>query len=265
MAQWTDFKEAWNHSTRYSYPFAKNEVKGQHRWTSDIGRATLPEEVREAHEGTPEALFLIDIDTPRRSAANKSGAMTLKMAEGYTARFFIYTQNDEYFTENLKTDSGIREYDTGIFGGDSGIFFTLSGGDYISIDIDEVQTGIGNFRLRLDGEFQNKSNPKDMNNEACVVMLWCVSDDELFIPEPDPTDPRPDPPQPMPDPNPDPSPPPAPGPIEPEPEPEVDEEDDSSQNRFWGILALGIVAVVVVLIFTKSDGGGGEGGGPVAE
>ncbi len=281
MVVWTDFKSAVDHSDLYGTPFAKYETKGQASWVPNSWFVWLPQDVLNAEGRGTDVLFLNDIDTPRTKASSKSGAMTLKMAKGYTARFFVFTQNANYFKDNLASDSVLSQVKTGIFNGDSGIFFTLSGDadDYLSIDIDEVQSGIGNFRLRLDGQFQNKSNPKDMNDEVYVYMLWAASNEDLLPPEPDPEpSPIPPPSPPSPTPNPDPTPPPVqPDPVDPNPPPapppspppedppEDPPKDDSSQNRFLGILALGVVAVVLVWIFTKSDKGGGEGGGLPAE
>ena len=263
MAVWYDFKAAVDHSDLYGVPFSKFERKGLTSFENAQNVLGGPTELLSAENYPDEVLVLNDRDTPARGSANKSGAFTLKMAPGYTARFFILTQRGGYFDRNLKEDSDITETVLGLFGRDSGIFFTLSGDDYISGDVDAVQTDIGTFRLRLDGEFQNKEDAREPNNEVFVYMLWCASDNDLLPPDPTtPPTPRPDPAPPMPNPDPTPSPP----PPEPDPEPEPEPDDDgTSQNRFFGILALGLVAVFIIYIFTKSDGGGGEGGGPPAE
>lgn len=281
---WDSLKSAVEHSANYGFPFSKWETKGDTEWRDELW-AYWPESVRDLPE-EGHYLLLKNTDLP---IGKKSGAVTLKIASGYSARFWVATQNNEYFTDNLKKNSGVETVSTGLFGGDEGIFFTLSGGssklDYLSIDIDEVHSGIGNFRLRINEEFLNKSTPKDINNEVYVVLLWATETENITTTTTttttggggsetttttetgggnsssggfDWTDPSQH----------------AGGAGQaPNPEEEEEEEKKRSPSSFWGIMAIGAGLVILVWIFSRSSKGDSsnpspnrsEGGGGPAE
>ena len=46
----------------------------------------------------------------------------------------------------------------------------MFGGDYLSIDIDEEHSGIYRYRLSLNGDFYNITDPEKMNNECWIKL-----------------------------------------------------------------------------------------------
>lgn len=241
-------------------PFSNFETKGFTKWVKKFGNRTKAPDVSDR-----KVLYLDDVDF----ITKKSGAVTLTVAQGYRVTLEVLTENNKYFTDNTKTplpakNNGLIET-INLF--DEKITLVMFGGDYLSIDVDEEHSGIFRYRLQLNGEFYNVSNPEKVNNEVWIEMIEArledgsgqevvfdddnfieLSDDEVVI-----TDPQDDE-------------------IDDENDDENDEKDDDDSTEsqplsFKGLLIIGAVVIGIVLLLrygrkgsnsTKSSSG--EGG-----
>ena len=106
----------------------------------------------------------------QNKAFGKSGATKVTMAPGWTATWFLYSENNEFFSNNtvnaIRAEAQIKRellYD-------ESLEITLSGGDYFSLDVDEEHKGIFRFRLVKDGVQVNIEDPENPNNEIFIAM-----------------------------------------------------------------------------------------------
>tara|TARA_R110002020_G_scaffold170714_2_gene360577 strand:+ start:9586 stop:10512 length:927 start_codon:yes stop_codon:yes gene_type:complete len=100
----------------------------------------------------------------------KSGAVTVTMAEGWTATWFLYSENADFFSDNTKNALAAEAQIKQELLYDESLEITLSGGDYFSLDVDEEHKGIFRFRLKKDGVFVNIEDPENPNNEVFIAM-----------------------------------------------------------------------------------------------
>lgn len=187
----------------------------------------------------------------QNKAFGKSGATKVTMAPGWTATWFLYSENNEFFSDNtvnaLRSEAQIKRelvYD-------ESLTITLSDGDYFSLDIDEEHAGIFRFRLVKDGVQVNIQDPENPNNEVYIAMK-----DAFFTPDQEEPGPGPGP-GPGPDPNQC-----APGFIfDPSTQtcvPEQDgggggDEEEEGGSTILGFLLLGLVAFGLFWLFSKPD------------
>ena len=113
----------------------------------------------------------------------KSGATKVRMAPGWSATWFLYSENNEFFSDNtvnaIRAEAQIKRellYD-------ESLEITLSGGDYFSLDVDEEHKGIFRFRLVKDGVQVNIEDPENPNNEVFIAMKNAFyTDPDTFTP-----------------------------------------------------------------------------------
>lgn len=219
-----DLYQAYNDYDRGNpSPFSNFVKKGSTKWLDAVESFGVSSSYR---LGDPEERFVLRLDN---KAFGKSGAVTMKIAEGYTADLFIYSERNQYFTENTKitetVQAGALIKREALY--DESIAVILNAGDYVSIDVDEEHSGIFRFRLVKDGQQLNIADPDEPNNEVFLGMIATYIGDE---PEP------PRPPEP---------------PIDPDPDPDPDDENGGS-SRLWGIALIGVIAFGLFWLFTKS-------------
>ena len=93
------------------------------------------------------------------------------LKEGWMVRFNLLTENENYFDQNI--DEALLDrldfYDSPAGSWDEEIDFTLQQqDDFISIDIDNESTDVGQFTLRIGGVKYTVEKPDEMDNEAKV-------------------------------------------------------------------------------------------------
>lgn len=118
------------------------------------------------YRGTEQAVFLNDLDLFRGT----SGAAHFRVANDYRVKMMVYTQNYDWFQDNVKDASLLDKMQNAL--GDSLIEFTLNGAtdDYVSVDVDGEVSGIANFNLRINGEWAFKDSPK-INDEVLLTVI----------------------------------------------------------------------------------------------
>ena len=222
-----DLYQAYNDYDRGNpSPFSNFVKKGSTKWLDATESYGVSSDYR---LGDREERFVLRLDN---KAIGKSGAVTMKIADGYSADLFIYSERNEYFTDNTKITETVQAgalIKREGFGYDESIAVVLNAGDYVSIDVDEEHSGIFRFRLVKDGQQLNIADPDEPNNEVFLGMIATYIGDQ---PEP------PRPPEP---------------PIEPDPDPDPDPEDENGgPSRLWGIALIGVIAFGLFWLFTKS-------------
>ena len=222
-----DLYQAYNDYDRGNpSPFSNFVKKGSTKWLDATESFGVSSDYR---LGDQEERFVLRLDN---KAFGKSGAVTMKIQEGYTADLFIYSEQNQYFTENTKVtetvQAGALIKREALY--DESIAVILNAGDYVSIDVDEEHSGIFRFRLVKDGQQLNIADPDEPNNEVFMGMIATYIGDQ------------PEPPQPDPDPDPDPNP-------DPDPDPE---DETGGSSRLWGIALIGVIAFGLFWLFTKS-------------
>ena len=249
-----DLYQAYNDYDRGNpSPFSDFVKKGSTKWLDAVESFGVSSSYR---LGDQEERFVLRLDN---KTFGKSGAVTMKIAEGYTADLFIYSERNQYFTENTKitetVQAGALIKREALY--DESIAVILNAGDYVSIDVDEEHSGIFRFRLVKDGQQLNIADPDEPNNEVFLGMIATYIGDQ------------PEPPTP---------------PIQPTPYPhsmfdcktgteytanteaEHDEYaalgyvhdlseceiDSTGSSRLWGIALIGVIALGLFWLFTKS-------------
>lgn len=152
-----DITEAQVGITGYNqYPFEDIKVRETYTW----------EDYNSTKYGSHQALEL------QNKVFGTSGAATYRAAKDYRIKMLIYSENYDYFPDEVKSGMSDKLIEIKNALGDSFIVFWLDGStdDYVSCDIDGEHSGIGNFSLRLGGDFVFKGSPK-MNNECKFVVL----------------------------------------------------------------------------------------------
>jgi len=146
----------------------------------------------------------------------ESAALYFKMGDNWRAKVGIMTNNGAsyqgapyvlqgYFTKNVKrtfreTDSivvqevgllsessiaiGMGFEDTlldTMLNPESAMAVSMTGGDYISMDLDEKFDGIYRFRLNIDGENRNVADPDKLDDNTYVAFLELEHYEELGV------------------------------------------------------------------------------------
>ena len=133
----------------------------------------------------------------------KSAAMYFKIGDNWRAKVGVLTSNGNYFTNNLKdsfldtdyvevqevgllsqssiaTAMGFEDtyWDTQL-NPESAMAVAMTGGDYMSIDIDEEFDGIFRFRLKINGSFRNTSDPTEIDSNTYIALIKLEHYEEL--------------------------------------------------------------------------------------
>ena len=153
-----------NFSDDEPQPFKALEIKGEYEWDNS---------------GDLELLNYEGVQL--RFTRKDSGGFHAMLKAGYQVKMKIFTENFRYFEDNIKSEYEDR-FSSDSFqqrgaGYDEYIrVWMMRENDYLSIDIDGDIKGIANFRLRLDGDFYNVSNPDNFDNEVEIdideVWFW---------------------------------------------------------------------------------------------
>ena len=155
-------------------------------------------------------LYLVDSDAmwPLRGGT-ESGQVHFKMSDNWQGKFYIRTENADYFEDNvqgsfvrdnwdnsgewsdnmgdidqlLEGDSwpSVWVQDNAEWWSDSRTVFVLNGDtdDYVSVDIDAEDSSIAQFRVRMDGE--NFFSNQTINDEVVIVPMWLRYWDASFV------------------------------------------------------------------------------------
>lgn len=113
-------------------PFYEATVLGSHSWAGGFA-FTAPFATSDGN-----TLRLEDIDSPFSPLV--SGAVKLRVKQGWVVNVTISTSNFNYFT-NVRADGQISH------ASGQQITTTLRGGDWLSIDVDDRWSGINSFTL----------------------------------------------------------------------------------------------------------------------
>ena len=165
MAEW-NFREAVDELEKgRPSPLSSFRKAGGAVWRRSQDRgAFIPSSYGPTDE---DSQWILELEN---KAVAKSGAVTVTMAEGWTATWFMYSENADFFSDN--TVNAIRaeaQIKTELIY-DESLEITLSSGDYFSLDVDEEHAGIFRFRLKKDGVFVNIEDPENPNNEVFIAM-----------------------------------------------------------------------------------------------
>ena len=128
-----------------------------------------------SYTNTANSLKLDDIDTYGRG---DSGYLKLVLKEGWMVELDVWTENFDYFNDNIDETVHDRFEHTGTnsnftptgTGWKSEVdFWLIAGGDQLSIDIDNESTKVAQFYLKIDGVVYSISNPEKFEDE---VKVW---------------------------------------------------------------------------------------------
>ena len=138
-----------------------------------------------------------------------SGAIHLRVAEGWRVAFRIATENTDYFNDNIRDEYMANDSSSNTFGGtttdneqtegehdevdevwvyedkdfweenQSNVLFTLWGNDYLSVDVDGDHDHIANFSLNKGTVDYDVSTDREMSDDTFVRMVkaWMWVDD----------------------------------------------------------------------------------------
>ncbi len=188
MVLFTSLRLACEFSTTNLQPFSSWEKAGDTKWVNGMGQRQTKKAIIGEGELKNDILFLNDHDI----STKQSGAFYCKVAKGYKVTLRILTDNDNYFEDNTKNSkaaskNNLQTRNANLF--DSEMFVTMFEDDYLSIDIDEEESGIFRYRLRLNDEFVNVKDPDRINDETWIKLeearLADGSDLELVIDDTD--------------------------------------------------------------------------------
>jgi len=110
--------------------------------------------------------------------ARTSGFFKCVLRDGWMTTIDVRTENEDYFYDNIKgpTERSMLDFGDSPKGSwDEQISFTfMKGGDYLSIDIDNESTDVGQFSVVVDGTKYHVDTPYNMDNEAKVWLekVW---------------------------------------------------------------------------------------------
>ena len=168
MTNWTLYTAAMAFKEGRVSPFSTFTTKGVIQWRNAEQSAAFSKRAFEPEDRYQQ--YILRLDNSTKGWGDKSGAVNIEMAEGWSADFFLYSEKPDFFSNN--TRRAIEEnavIKTEIIY-DESLSITLSGGDYFSIDIDEEHAGIFRFRLVKNGVEINIEDPENPNNEIFVSM-----------------------------------------------------------------------------------------------
>ena len=190
MVQFTSLRLACEFSSSNNVPFSEWRKAGETKWVSAVGQYQTKTAAVGEGDLTNGVLFLDDIDL----GSKQSGAFYAKVAQGYRVTLRVFTQNNNYFEDNTTESkaagkNNLRTGNANLF--DSEMMVTMFEDDYISLDIDEEESGIFRYRLKLNGEFVNVKDPDKINDETWVELIEArlvegdadeikVNDDDYF-------------------------------------------------------------------------------------
>lgn len=143
-----------NYSDDEPQPFKALELKGEYEWDNSGDLELLN------YEG-------VQLRFNRKDSAG----FHAMLKAGWQVKMKIFTENFRYFEDNIKMEYEDR-FSSDSFQQTGGGYdeyirvWMMREGDYLSIDIDGDIKGIANFRLKLDGDFYNVSNPDNFDNEV---------------------------------------------------------------------------------------------------
>jgi len=195
--------------TEQTYP-----VKTWEYYIDNIGAVDNPFEYLEVYgqivqQDSGMTMKLNDVDVDLFGTRASSGAVRMRVKNGYTATMRIATENFAYWVYNVDGLKTTGEGLTGSFvnphpqiqgvsvgggianwsgsGLGSGaiknldvVQITLKGGDLIHIDIDDDWSGIADLKIEIDGK-DYASDAKNINDETYLVMeSVSYSQDDLF-------------------------------------------------------------------------------------
>ncbi len=188
MVQFTSLRLACEFSSSNQKPFSSWEKAGDTKWVNGMGQRQTKKAIVGEGELKNDILFLNDHDI----STKQSGAFYCKVAKGYKVTLRILTDNNNYFEDNTKNSkaaakNALQTRSANLF--DSEMFVTMFEDDYLSIDIDEEESGIYRYRLRLNDEFVNVKDPDRINDETWIKLeearLADGSDQEIVIDDTD--------------------------------------------------------------------------------
>jgi len=128
---------------------------------------------------------------------SSSGAIHVRVAEGWRVAFRIATENTDYFNDNIrdaylvkgeKDDTPFHDEVDEVFvyedkswiqENQSNVLFTLYENDYLSVDVDGDHSNIANFSLNKGGESYDVKKDREMSDDTFVRMIkaWYWVDD----------------------------------------------------------------------------------------
>jgi hypothetical protein len=197
------------------------EVRTWEYYMDNIGASDNPFEYLDVYgqivqQDSGFTMKLNDVDVDIFGTRASSGAVRMRVRNGYEATLRIATENFAYWVYNIDGLRTTGEGLTGSFvnphpqivgisigggatqvltGGELDVVqITLKGGDLIHIDVDDDFTGIADLKIEIDGK-NYATDAKNINDEVYIVMESVYySDDNLFddYEEQNPQDVQPD-------------------------------------------------------------------------
>jgi len=183
------------------------EVQTWEYYMDNIGESDNPFEYLDVYGQIVQqdggyTMKLNDVDVDLFGTRASSGAVRMRVRNGYTATMRIATENFAYWVYNIDGLQTTGEGLTGSFvnphpqivgisiGGGLAqaltageldvVQITLKGGDLIHIDVDDDFTGIADLKIEIDGN-NYASDAKNINDEVYIVMeSVSYADDDLF-------------------------------------------------------------------------------------
>jgi len=108
-----------------------------------------------------------------------SGSFHAKLKDNWMVKFNVWSDNFEYFEENLKAGRSERFDDDSFSGNGDGYtdwinFYLIDEDDYISIDIDGIDANVAQLKLVIEGVNYIVSNPdeSDANAKIWLKEVW---------------------------------------------------------------------------------------------
>ncbi len=121
-----------------------------------------------------QSLFIHDWDGDQRSDIGKSGAVEIDIRDGYTVKLQIEL-TDAKQGKDFKDDHwggwGTNDTNGVISKGELTTIVLMTGGDKLSIDIDDDWAGTTNFYLKVQGEEVAYSSGDKVNDDVKITLL----------------------------------------------------------------------------------------------
>jgi hypothetical protein len=183
------------------------EVRTWEYYMDNIGASDNPFEYLDVYgqivqQDSGFTMKLNDVDVDIFGTRASSGAVRMRVRNGYEATLRIATENFAYWVYNIDGLRTTGEGLTGSFvnphpqivgisigggatqiltGGELDVVqITLKGGDLIHIDVDDDFSGIADLKIEIDGK-NYATDAKNINDEVYIVMESVYySDDNLF-------------------------------------------------------------------------------------